>query len=160
MKLIWRLHAIALAGGMVLAGTLVGQPRSQESPVRKPSKAAPARVWKSETTGKEYRVRIEGDRFYAEWANVPAESRGAYIRTECGRAGSKWVGTSRVYLKCEYVDKNNKRVRNWCYLTFQTEIETITPQRIVGRTGSIRGFDCKSCKLAATGMAEFVWVPK
>ncbi len=105
-------------------------------------------------------MRIEGDRFYAEWANVPPESRGAYIRTECGRTGSKWVGTSRVYLKCEYVDKNNKRVRNWCYLTFQTEIETITPQRIVGRTGSIRGFDCKSCKLASTGMAEFVWVPK
>lgn len=124
----------------------------------------PARpeIWRSETTGKEYRVRIDKDLFYAEWVNIPpdAAQRGQYIRTECRRAGSKWVGTSSLFMPCSVGTGAKEQIENMCHLTVRIEIDSITPSRITGHGESLRDFDCRSCKILQTGWAAFVWVPK
>ena len=119
-------------------------------------------TWKSQTTGNEYRVRIEGDTFRAEWTNVPPDlaTHKAYVRTECRRAGSKWIGTTRSLLPCTQGGGANAKILNWCPLVTRTEIESIAPERITGRAQAIHRFDCESCKLQETVWKDFVWTPK
>ncbi len=123
--------------------------------------ALPA-LWRSETTGKEYRVRLSKDRFYAEWVNIPPESAkyGAFIRSECHRVGSKWVGTTSVRLPCTVGDGAKEHVANTCRLQLRFEIDSIAPDRITGHGDTLRRFDCQSCRVDETGWAEFVWTPK
>ncbi len=166
LKRLRRTCNVVISCGLVLMGLkgppLLGQEASR-SPLSKRAlnASAHAEIWKSETTGKEYRVRVEKDRFYAEWVPGPGApaQRGAYIRTECRRVGSKWIGTSRSFLPCE-VDEKKVHTSNWCHLTTRTEIDTLTPDRIVGRGESLRRFDCATCKILEAAMSEFVWVPK
>lgn len=131
-----------------------GTPSTKNSPVR-------SRVWKSETTGHEYRVRVTGESFYAERVNIdPALlKRGAYVRSECQRVGGKWVGTSRSYWPCETME-SNKHVVNWCHFLTKIEIGSIQPDRITGRAEGFKRFDCQSCKVLETVWKDFVWVPK
>jgi hypothetical protein len=159
------MNKIVFAVGSILLGAAFLPLRAQKKIPRVssgPAGEAVSKVWKSQTTGKEYRVKVEKDVFYAEWTPGPEASaqRGAYIRTECRRSGSKWYGVSRSYLSCEAEDKVKGRVTNWCHLTTRTEIDTLTADRIVGRTESLHRFDCRSCKILEAAMAGFVWVPK
>ena len=126
------------------------------------SAASSAKLWKSETTGKEYRVQVEKDRFYAEWVNLPADSvkRGAYIRTECRRVGSKWIGTTRVFILCPEMPGGEIKSTNGCPLTFRFEVDSITTDRIAGRGETLRNFDCQKCEVRQTGWGDFVWVPE
>ncbi|HVA01719.1 MAG TPA: hypothetical protein VMV34_08700 [Terriglobia bacterium] len=119
-------------------------------------------IWKSETTGKQYRVRIEGDHFYADWVELPpaAAQRGAYIRTVCQRAGSKWVGTSSVFMPCTVGEGKSEHIADTCHLTLKLEIDSISKDRITGRAQSLRKFDCQSCKVIEAGWAGFEWVPE
>ena len=133
-------------------------PRRGQLPV--PVPIAP-RVWRSETTGKEYRVWIENQRFHAEWVNVPPDlaQRGASIRTTCRLVGAIWIGTTRSYLPCEAVE-SSQRVRNWCRLLTKIEITDVKADRITGRGEGLRRFDCERCKILETVWADFEWVPR
>ncbi len=117
-------------------------------------------MWKSETTKKLYRVKIEQDHFVAEWANIPPEAKkqGAYLRSECRRAGTKWVGTTRAMLPCA-LPGPEKKTRT-CELTFRIEIDAISPTRIEGAGDTLHNFDCSKCQVLQTGWAKFVWVPE
>lgn len=166
MRRPWKTWNVTLACGIVLtelAGLPLEAQRAKAPSRSHPGQIIPAvsRVWKSETTGKEYRVWIENERFHAEWVNIPPElaQRGAYIRSECRRAGSKWIGTSHSYLPCESVEKN-KAVRNWCRLLTRIEIDTVAADRITGRGEGVRRFDCQSCKILERVWKDFQWVPK
>ena len=119
-------------------------------------------IWKSQTTGNEYRVRIDGDTLRAEWTNIPQNvaSHGGYVRTECKRVGPKWVGTTRSLLPCMGGSGPTARILNWCPLVTRTEIDGIAPDRIAGRAQAIRQSDCQSCKLLETIWKDFVWTPK
>lgn len=119
-------------------------------------------IWKSQTTGNEYRVTIQGDTFRAEWTNVPQQvaSHGGYVRTECKRVGSKWVGTTRSLLPCTGGSGPTARILNWCPLVTRTEIDSIAPDRITGRAQAIGQSDCQSCKLLEAVWKDFVWAPK
>lgn len=145
------------------AAALEPKPDVESAPDRGLALPVPAsgRVWKSVTTGKEYRVRLERDLLHAEWINIsPALAKGgAYIRSELRRAGTKWAGTSRLHLPCESVE-DNKPVRNWCLLETRIEIDAITSDRITGRGESLRRFDCRVCKILETRWAKFEWVPE
>lgn len=123
---------------------------------------APARVWRSLTTGKEYRVRVEGQSLYAEWVNIPPAlaERGAYIRSECRRVGTKWIGTSRSYLPCTLTEGGKEQIRNWCRLLTRIEIDAATETTITGRAEGLRRFDCKTCKILETVWKDFRWIPK
>jgi len=115
-------------------------------------------IWKSATTGKEYRVQIDGDRLTAEWSNIPPEAakQGAYIRSECRRSGTKWVGTSRILLPCPLPDGKTKM----CPMLLRFEVDNISPERITGGGESLRDFDCGSCEVRKTGWGPFSWAPK
>jgi len=123
---------------------------------------ASSSLWRSETTGKEYRVQVDKDRFYAEWVNIPPESvkRGAYIRSECRRVGSKWIGTSRINLPCTAGEGAKEHIANTCRMQFRIEINSIQADRIVGRGETLKRFDCQSCRADETGWGDFAWVPK
>lgn len=124
-----------------------------------------AQVWKSQTTGHEYRVRIEGDVLHADWVNVPPDlaRQGAYVRTECRRVGSKWIGTtrSRLLLPCtEVTAPDGRHPSAWCTLVTRTEIDSISPESITGRAQAPRRLDCKACKLLEAEWKDFSWTPK
>lgn len=121
-------------------------------------------VWRSETTGKDYRVKIDGGKFYAEWANPSpvAAAFHSYIRTQCVRKGSRWVGTSEVFLPCAEGNGIQEHIANSCHLTVKFEIDSISKNLITGHTEALKsngGFDCQSCKVLATEWASFKWVP-
>jgi hypothetical protein len=123
------------------------------------AKAAPLpQVWKSAATGKEYRVKVEGDRFTAEWVNIPpqAAKQGAYIRSECRRTGSRWIGTSRILLGCASPDGKTKM----CPMLLRFEVDFISPDRITGGGEILRDFDCGTCAVRKTGWGPFAWTPK
>lgn len=148
---------------MLLTGVrfAAGQATKTKKAMEASAAPASARVWKSETTGKEFRVWTEKGVLHAEWVNVPLRlaKGGAYIRSELRRTGTKWAGTSKLRLPCESVE-DNKPVSNWCSLETKMEIESNTADRIAGRGESLKRFDCRTCKMLETDWAEFEWVPK
>jgi len=150
---------VALAG---IFGLLFSSPQAQRPASGKTHQAPSARgaIWKSQTTGREYRVQIEKERIYAEWVNLPAVAarEGAYIRSECRHVGSKWVGTSRIFLPCSMGTTGPPT--NHCHMLMRMEIESITPSRITGRSETPKGFDCQNCRVLSTVWANFVWAPK
>ncbi|HEV2175888.1 MAG TPA: hypothetical protein VGW33_01585 [Terriglobia bacterium] len=154
------LAAFSVAGPLLLA-------QHPELPIKppqhEPGQQFPihSEIWKSQATGNEYRVRVHGDTLSAEWVNIPPDfaQRGAYIRTECRKAGDKWIGTSSSNLPCMVGEGKNQHVGNWCRLVTRTEIDSIAPDRITGRAQTRKNFDCAHCKMLETAWADFVWVP-
>jgi hypothetical protein len=161
------LHDIALAFALAsvpLAGILLRAQQVKSPapiPITPPEQGYP-NLWKSETTGKEYRVQVDKAHFSAEWVNIPSEGvkRGAYIRSECRRVGSKWIGTTRINLPCTVGEGAKEHVANTCRMQFRIEINSIQADRIVGRGETLKRFDCKSCRIDETGWGDFVWLPK
>jgi hypothetical protein len=136
---------------------------AKPSTMKKPAaeKALPS-LWTSLSSQKDFRVRIDKDRFYAEWIVPPeAAKKGAYIRTVCRRSGNKWIGTSRVFVLCpDPADAGAKKVVG-CPLTVRFEVDSITADRISGSSETPRaGFDCQKCQVLQMGWGNFAWVPK
>ena len=160
-----RLRTTALIVGflvlLVSGAFAAGQAKPGGKAGQFPPPPAAARVWRSQTTGKEYRVWIENERVHAEWVNIPPEiaRRGAYIRTECRHVGESWIGTSQSYLPCDTTE-NGKRVSNWCRVVTKTEFDHIGANRMTGRSEGLRRFDCAGCRVLETVWKDFEWVPK
>jgi hypothetical protein len=135
------------------------KPPSKEPPAR--AVAAPARIWRSVTTGREYRVWMDKDRLHTEWVNLPPAlaQAGAYIRSESHRVGTRWIGTVQSYLPCE-ARESGMRVSNRCHLETRIEIDSMRADRITGRAQALRRFDCKACRVIEPAWADFVWTPK
>jgi hypothetical protein len=153
--------ATRATAAMMLAGLAFA---SQTPHVSAPApNAPPFRMWRSETTGNVYRVRVEGDTLFAEWVNIPPDlaRRGAYVRTECRRLGSEWIGTTRsqLSLPCTEVSGPHGHPTSWCSLVTRTEINTVSSDRITGRAQAPHRLDCRSCKLIEADWKNFVWVP-
>ena len=154
---------IVLVCGILAATSLQfsseNQGATKPGGAKTPAKAgALPEVWKSQSTGKEYRVKVEGDRFTAEWSNIPpqAAKQGAYIRSECHRSGTRWIGTSRILLACPLPDGKMKM----CPMILRFEVDFISPDRITGGGEILRDFDCGSCAVRKTGWGPFTWAPE
>lgn len=119
-------------------------------------------VWKSETSGNEYRVSVEGDVVRSEWINLPADlaKQGVFLHTECHRMGSKWVGVADSRLPCSVGSGSDARVIRWCDLRTRFEIDSIAAGRITGRGEGIKRVDCGQCQVLESGWKDFVWIPK
>jgi hypothetical protein len=161
IKPLW--WAVILVSAILATTSL--QLSSESQSAAKPAGTKPAakaaalpQLWKSASTGKEYRVKVEGDRFTAEWSNIPpqAAKQGAYIRSECRRSGSRWIGTSRILLPCALPDGKTKM----CPMILRFEVDFISPDRITGGGEILRDFDCGSCEVRKTGWGPFSWAPK
>jgi len=153
---------LLICGMLVTASSqLTFEAQNASKPVGTKSSAkadALPQIWKSVSTGKEYRVKVEGDSFTAEWSNIPpqAAKQGAYIRSECHRSGARWIGTSRVLLPCPMPDGKLKM----CPMILRFEVNFISPDRITGGGEILRDFDCGSCTIRKTGWGPFTWTPK
>ena len=154
---------IILACAVLATTSLLLSSESQNAP--KPGGAKTAakagalpQIWKSALTGKEYRVKIEGDRFTAAWSNIPPEAakQGAYIRSECRHSGTRWIGTSRILLPCPLPDGKTKM----CPMVLRFEVDFISSDRITGGGEILRDFDCAACEVRKTGWGPFSWAPK
>jgi len=157
------LWIIALVCGVLATTSLLLSSETQNAPKAGAAKSdakaeALPQVWKSLSTGREYRVKVEGDSFTAEWSNIPpqAAKQGAYIRSECHRSGTRWIGTSRILLACALGDGKTKM----CPMILRFEVDFISPDRITGGGEILRDFDCGSCAVRKTGWGPFSWTPK
>jgi hypothetical protein len=169
LKRFWilRIDSVLFAAVLILlpgCSQKAGPPDATAEGKAASASAPPKDIWVSETTGKEYHVTADNDAFRAEWVNISPESaaHGAYIRTECKRQGSKWVGTSASFVPCSVGSDPKSKIENWCHLETKIEIESITADRISGRGEAIKsgGFDCAKCKILDSEMKDFFWSPK
>lgn len=76
-------------------------------------------TWTSLSSGRDFKLRFDGDYLYTEWLNVPDQIRngGGFIRSELHKTGEgTYVGKSNEFLPCAYYTQ----VR-WCHrLTYGT----------------------------------------
>ena len=133
--------------------------KSVETP-SSPKNSLPS-YWISATTRNVYRVRVKGNTLVAEWVNVPATEagKGAYIRTECHRAGKRWIGTTSSFLRCETATGQGKPYSNWCHILTRTEIFDVSAGRIAGRAEALKRFDCRRCVALEKEWKSFTWSP-
>jgi hypothetical protein len=130
------------------------------------------KIWTSVTSGRDFKLRVDGDHIYTEWINLPLQlqTTTAFMRSELKKVGDKWVGKSRSNMPYEYKSKyfdfwkNGQTVGtvnvNWCQLEFDFEIDTLTDTRIDGRGMGFTTIDAKKCKPGKMEWKTFTWIPK
>jgi hypothetical protein len=164
-----QMHKIMLLAGALAALVTFGcsEETKPAAPAAASAASAPATagtwdLWVSQTTKNEYRVRQDADRFTAEWTNMSGAllAHGGYIRSECKRQGTKWVGESHSHLPCAADNLPAGQYTNWCDLVTKIEFDEITPSRISGYGEGVKRIDCQKCLLLETSWKPFVWVPK
>lgn len=156
-----------LLGGLIFIAIGWGNAALAAGPSQKPQKTPPqdqpslASYWLSATTRNVYRVRVTKSTFVADWVNVPkAEAqRGAYIRTKCHRAGKRWVGATKSFLRCETGNGQENSYSNWCHILTRTEISDVSAGRIAGRAEALKRFDCRRCVALEKEWKNFTWSP-
>ncbi len=121
-----------------------------------------AKIWHSEASHHDFRVQVTGDLIRAEWVNIPpaAAKQGAYIRTECRRAGDKWIGSSSVSMLFAVPGAPTGKDTKVCHITVRFEVDSISPEKITGHSEALRNFDVDKCQVLKTTWGEFTWVPK
>ncbi len=120
------------------------------------------KIWHSEVTNHDFRVEVTNDLFRAEWVNIPsaAAKQGAYIHTECRRAGAKWVGSSSVKMLFAIPGAPAGKDTKLCSLTVRFEVDSVSPEKITGHSEAIHSFDVNACRAEQMKWGEFTWVPK
>jgi hypothetical protein len=122
-------------------------------------------VWTSLISGRDYKVRVDGDYLYTDWTNIPASLKdtATFSRGELKKSGTRWTGQFRSYFPCVYIDRwGNQQIKNWITMVLPIEITMMTVTRIEGRAQNYeQGIDCK--KATPKGQptwASFTWIPK
>jgi hypothetical protein len=135
-----------------------------------PSTGKKESVWTSITSGRDYRVRVDGNYIYTEWI-LPSQlqATAAFMRS-VKRDDEKLVGKVRSNLpytfKSSYADfwRTSQQMGthnvNWCVMELQFEIDKISDSRIEGRAIHSKSFDAKKCKPGPMALQTFVWIPK
>lgn len=115
------------------------------------------RIWTSLSSGKDYKVRLDGDYIYTEWANIPsAWGPSAFGRGELKKAGEIWTGHARNQFPCQY----GVRI-NWIMVDIDMEITSMTGTRIEGRAKNYQGFNCRTnAPKGEATWTSFTWIPK
>ena len=120
------------------------------------------KIWHSDASRHDFRVEVTNEVFRAEWVNIPpaAAKQGVYIRTECRRAGPKWVGSSSINMLFAVPGAPAGKDTKVCHLTVRFEVDSISPEKITGHSETLRNFDVNKCQVLQTTWGEFTWVPK
>ena len=120
------------------------------------------KIWHSESTKHDFRVEVTKDLFRADWVNVPpsAAKQGASIRTECRRAGDKWVGSSTVKMLFAIPGAPAGKDTKLCSLTVRFEVDSISAEEITGHSEALHSFDVNTCRVQETKWGDFTWIPK
>jgi hypothetical protein len=166
-SIVWKQGLITLMALLVILPFTAAAQKPATPAV--PTTAAPPpaldklpKLWHSEVTQHDFRIDVTKDVFHAEWVNIPAipAKQGAYIHTECRRAGSTWQGSSRINMLFAVPGAPAGKDTKMCALTVRFEVESIAPDKITGRSEALRSFDVNTCKVQETKWGEFTWVPK
>ena len=120
------------------------------------------KIWHSEVTKHDFRVQVTNDLFRAEWVNIPpaVAKQGAYIHTECRRAGSKWEGSSSINMAFAVAGASPGKDTKMCTLSVRFEVDSVTADKITGHSEALHSFDVNTCRVQETKWGEFTWVPK
>jgi hypothetical protein len=120
------------------------------------------KVWHSESTKHDFRVQVTNDTFHAEWVNIPpaVAKQGTYIRTECNRAGAKWVGLSDINMLFGIPGDTSGKKTKLCHFKVRFEVDSISPEKITGHSEALRDFDVNTCQVKMASWGAFTWVPK
>jgi len=163
----WKQALRTLMGLLALSSFTVAaqKPTAPAQPATATSKPASdqlPKIWHSETTQHDFRVEVTKDLFRAEWVNIPpaAAKQGASIHTECRRTGSKWVGRSSINMLFAIPGAPAGKDTKLCSLTIRFEVDSVSPEKITGRSEALHSFDVNSCRVDQTSWGEFTWVPK
>lgn len=122
------------------------------------SSAAQSSVWTSLESGRDYKLRFDGDFLYTEWVNQPEQLRnaGAFMRGELRkRTDGTYVGKTNALLPCAYFNQ----VR-WCRTEASIEIQHLSLSRIEGVADGWEKFNCRKCQGEKATRKEFTWIPK
>jgi hypothetical protein len=147
----------------------LGIPATSDSNVS--TVAAGEKVWTSMTTGRDYKIRSDGDYIYGEWILPPAlQSTTAFVRLELKKSGDKWIGKVRSYLpyefKSSYFDfwRTGQTIGTanvkWCSQEYEFEIDRLSDSRIEGQAKGSSSYDAKKCKAGKLEWKPFTWIPK
>jgi hypothetical protein len=118
-----------------------------------------SRLWTSTQTGRDYKIKFDGDYAYSERVNVPSEIKSvAFIRAELKRSGNTWKGKSYSYLP--YIDRWSWGGVKWCRIEDELTITKVTETRIEGITISWNKLDVRNCKAKDPKPMEFALIPK
>jgi S1-C subfamily serine protease len=120
------------------------------------------RIWTSLTTGKDYKVKIDGEYLYTDWVNIPAglQHTGAFTRAQLKKSGSIWTGTAASRMPCQQKDWRGVQQTHWCSIETSIEITALSESRIEGRSQAITKFNCGKCRVIETNWKPFTWIPK
>jgi len=120
------------------------------------------KLWHSVSTQHDFRVEVKDNVFRAEWVNVPPATakQGVYIRTECRRSGSKWVGASSLNMLFAVRGAPAGKDTKVCHLNVRFEVDSLSPEKITGHSEKLKDFDVNTCQVRQTNWGEFTWVPK
>jgi hypothetical protein len=115
------------------------------------------KVWSSLNTGRDYKLRIDGEFIYVEWVNMPPalNSTGAFMRSELKKDGDRWIGKVRSNLPYTYY-ANIK----WCRIEADIEIDKISDTRIEGRSMNSKSINVRKCQPEKQNWESFAWIPK
>jgi hypothetical protein len=115
------------------------------------------RLWTSLTSGRDFKLRIDGDYIYTEWVNIPSalQSSGTYIRQELKKAGDRWVGKTYWFFPYNY-----RGSVKWCRTETELEINRVSESRIEGQAQGWGAYDAKNCKPEKVESKPFTWIPK
>jgi len=137
------------------------RPAPQEPPTPRPAKPAVGQMWHSVGTLYDFRVTITSDLFHAERVHIPPEEaqQGAFIRTECRRRGSKWVGSTNAKMAFTVHKVRGGRETKFCQLTLQFEVDSVSPDKITGHSETPKKIDANKCRVSQMTWGDFTWVP-
>jgi S1-C subfamily serine protease len=115
------------------------------------------RLWTSLTSGRDFKLRIDGDYIYTEWVNMPSalQSSGASMRQELKKAGDRWVGKTYWFFPSNY-----RGSVKWCRTETELEINRVSESRIEGQAQGWGAYDVKNCKPEKVESKPFTWIPK
>lgn len=121
-------------------------------------------IWTSLTTGRDYKVTIDGDYVYADWLNMPAGLQGtpAFLRLEVKKGtDNTWRGKSRSYLPCQYRDNwTGQFTTKWCREEYDIKVDRLSDSRIEGETLNWDRYDCRKCERKGARKESFTLIPK
>ncbi len=116
-------------------------------------------VWTSLMTGRDFKVRQDGDYIYVDRISVPpaAQAAGLFARSELKKCpDGKWRGKTHEHERCTY----SRGGTNVCNFDTDIEIDFMSDRRIEGTRTVWMKFDCRKCEASLVESKPFTWIPK
>lgn len=121
---------------------------SKTSGLDKVSGNVASNTWTSMMTGRDYKVKQDGDYIYTEWVNKPTQLSSAFVRSALKKeADGHWHGKANAFFPCQYKDNwTGQSTVKWCRNEADFEIDLLSDHRIEGVGQNWSKFDCRKCE--------------